>query len=258
VMGYHEHIWFHQYFLILSTGVQGHRTLQTNSSFSLRFKFFYFPWFVIFGNLRKLFSTICGSNIFIYKKKDTKLKICYLFWKKLMLARALIGNRQYFVMGYHEHIWFHQCQEDINRLYHVITEKDNTTKFEILLTFDPSPEILIFILSVLGFTWYLMYRIISLSRLTVEGKHFDLDILMGGDMECLQLVLGLGGCLCNYSCPWYRVHKNHKRGFTWYLMYRIISLSRLTYAPGIFPGILSKWNKLLISSWHWWNQICSW
>jgi hypothetical protein len=21
-------------------------------------------------------------------------------------------------MGYHEHIWFHQCQEDINSLYH--------------------------------------------------------------------------------------------------------------------------------------------
>jgi hypothetical protein len=40
-------------------------------------------------------------------------------------------------------------------------------------------------------------------------------------------------------------------GFTWYLMYRIISLSRLTYAPRIFPGILSKWYKLLISSRHW-------
>ena len=75
----------------------------------------------------------------------------------------------------------------------VITEKDNTIKFEILLTFDPSPEILIFILSVSGFTWFLMYR--------------------------------------------------------------IISLSRLTYAPGIFPGILSIWYKLLISSWHWWNQM---
>ena len=48
----------------------------------------------------------------------------------------------------------------------VITEKDNTTKFEILLAFDPSPEILIFILSVSEFTWYLMYRIISLFRLT--------------------------------------------------------------------------------------------
>ena len=43
-------------------------------------------------------------------------------------------------------------------------------------------------------------------------------------------------------------------GFTWYLMYRIISLSRLTYAPRIFPGIFSKWYKLLISSRHWENK----
>jgi hypothetical protein len=59
-------------------------------------------------------------------------------------------------MGHHKHIWFHQCQEDINSFAREIplalTEKDNTTKFEILLTFDPSPEILIFILSVSGFT----------------------------------------------------------------------------------------------------------
>jgi hypothetical protein len=49
------------------------------------------------------------------------------------------------------------------------------------------------------------------ASIEVEGKHFDLDILMGGDMNFLQLVLGLGGSLCNYSCPWYRVHKNHKK-----------------------------------------------
>jgi hypothetical protein len=49
------------------------------------------------------------------------------------------------------------------------------------------------------------------ASIEVDGKHFDLDILMGGDMKFLQLVLGLGGSLCNYSCPWYRVHKNHKR-----------------------------------------------
>jgi hypothetical protein len=35
-----------------------------------------------------------------------------------MLARAFKGNWQYFVMGYHENIWLHQCQEDINSLYH--------------------------------------------------------------------------------------------------------------------------------------------
>jgi hypothetical protein len=49
------------------------------------------------------------------------------------------------------------------------------------------------------------------ASIEVEGKHFDLDILMGGDMKFLQLVRGLGGSLCNYSCPWHRVHKNQKR-----------------------------------------------
>jgi hypothetical protein len=37
------------------------------------------------------------------------------------------------------------------------------------------------------------------ARIEVEGKHSDLDILIGGDMKFLQLVLGLGGSLCNYS-----------------------------------------------------------
>jgi hypothetical protein len=49
------------------------------------------------------------------------------------------------------------------------------------------------------------------ASIEVEGKHFDLYILMGGDMKFLQLVLGLGGSLCHYSCPWYRVLKTHKR-----------------------------------------------
>jgi hypothetical protein len=44
------------------------------------------------------------------------------------------------------------------------------------------------------------------ASIEVEGKHFDLDILMGGDMKYLQLVLGLGGSLCNYTCSWCRLH----------------------------------------------------
>ena len=74
------------------------------------------------GRLLKSISIRRPANLhtkICLKKKDKKLKICYLFWKKIMLARALIGNWQYFVMGYHEHIWFHhQCQEDINSLFH--------------------------------------------------------------------------------------------------------------------------------------------
>ena len=42
----------------------------------------------------------------------------------------------------------------------------------------------------------------EITSIEVHGKHFDLNILMGGDMKFLQLVLGLGGSLCNYSCPW--------------------------------------------------------
>jgi hypothetical protein len=37
---------------------------------------------------------------------------------------------------------------------------------------------------------------------------------MGGDMKFLQLVLGLGGSLWNYSCPWCRVHKNQRDDIT--------------------------------------------
>jgi hypothetical protein len=73
------------------------------------------------GRLLKSISIRRPANLhtkICLKKKDKKLKICYLFWKKVMLARALIGNWQYFVMGYHEHNSFHQCQEDIKSLYH--------------------------------------------------------------------------------------------------------------------------------------------
>ena len=52
------------------------------------------------------------------------------------------------------------------------------------------------------------------ASIEVDGKHFDLDILMGGDMKCLQLVLRLGRSLCNYSCPWCRVHKNQRNVMT--------------------------------------------
>jgi hypothetical protein len=49
------------------------------------------------------------------------------------------------------------------------------------------------------------------ASIEIEGKYFDLDIFIGGDMKFLQHVLGLGGSPCNYSCPRYKVHENHKR-----------------------------------------------
>ena len=63
------------------------------------------------------------------------------------------------------------------------------------------------------------------ASIEVEGKHFDLDIFIGGDMKFLQLVLGLGGSLCNYSCPWYRVHKTTRGQITCYCPGKVL-LSR--------------------------------
>jgi hypothetical protein len=85
-----------------------------------------------FNFLDLLFSIINASP----KKKDKKLKICYLFWKNLMLARALKGNWPYFVMGYHEHIWFHQCQEDINSFWKNFTRPYDSTNQSAVSSFD--------------------------------------------------------------------------------------------------------------------------
>jgi hypothetical protein len=53
----------------------------------------YFPEFM--GRLLKSISIRRPANLHAkvcLKKKDKRLKICYLFWKNLMLARALIWN----------------------------------------------------------------------------------------------------------------------------------------------------------------------
>ena len=172
-------------------------------------------------------------------------------------------------MGYHEHIWFHQCQEDINSLYHferipgnipgayVSLESEliryikyhvnpETDKIKIKISGDGSKVSRVSNFVVLSFSvitddltlsskdqnvvcivtckedydnlklackpiFQKINTLYEKASIEVEGKHFDLDILMGGDMKFLQLVLGLGGSLCTYSCPWNRVHKNHKR-----------------------------------------------
>ena len=167
-------------------------------------------------------------------------------------------------MGYHEHIWFHQCQEDINSLYHferipgnipgayVSLESElirytkyhvnpETYKIRIKISGDGSK------VSRISHFVVLFFSVIT-DDLTLSSKdqnvfcivnckedydHLKLackpifqkintlqytkkqvlklrgNILMGGDMKFLQLLLGLGGSLCNYYCPWYRVHKNH-------------------------------------------------
>jgi hypothetical protein len=48
-----------------------------------------------------------------------------------------------------------------------------------------------------GYIFQKINTLCEKASIEVEGKHFDLDILMGGDMKILQLVLGLGGSLWN-------------------------------------------------------------
>jgi hypothetical protein len=119
----------------------------------------------------------------LLEEERQKIKNMLFILEKINVSESAYRELTVFCDGLPRKYLVSQCQEDIddNVKSSLITEKYNTTKFEILLTFDLSPEIFIFILSV------------------------------SGDMKFLQLVLGLGGCLCNYSCPWYRVHKNHKR-----------------------------------------------
>ena len=173
------------------------------------------------------------------------------------------------MIGSDEHIWFHQCQEDINSLYHferipgnipganVSLESEiiryikyhvnpETDKIKIKISGNGSKVSRISNFVVLSFSvitddltlsskdqnffgivnckenydhlnlvckpiFQKINTLYEQASIEVEGKHFDLDILMDGAMKVLQLVLGMGGSLCNYSCSWYRVHKNHNR-----------------------------------------------
>ena len=46
--------------------------------------------------------------------------------------------------------------------------------------------------------------------ITVNGQTFDLELFVGGDMEFLQIVLGLGGSTGNFTCPRCKVHKDER------------------------------------------------
>ena len=172
-------------------------------------------------------------------------------------------------MGYHEYIWFHQCQEDINSLYHFERIPENipgayvcleneiiryikyhvnpeTDKIRIKISGDGSKVSRISNFVVLSFSLITddltltskdqnVFCIVNCKEdydhlklackpIFSENKHiirkikywswgerFLFRYFDGWWYEILQLVLGLGESLCNYSCPWYRVHKSNKR-----------------------------------------------
>lgn len=38
--------------------------------------------------------------------------------------------------------------------------------------------------------------------LTIDGKKYDIELFVGGDMKLLPILLGLGGSTGDYACPW--------------------------------------------------------
>ena len=51
------------------------------------------------------------------EEKRQKIKDLLFILEKCNVSESAKRELTVFVMGYHEHIWFHQCQEDINSLY---------------------------------------------------------------------------------------------------------------------------------------------
>jgi hypothetical protein len=218
------------------------------------------------GKLLKSISKIC------LKKKEKKLRICYLFYKKNNVSESAYRELTVFCDVLPRKYLVSQCREDINSLYHferipgnipgayVSLESEiiryikyrvnpETDKIKIKISWDGSKVSRISNFVVLSFSvitddltlsskdqnifcivnckedydnlklackpiFQKINKLYEKGSSAVEGKHFDLDMLMGGDMKFLQLVLGLGGSLCNYSCPWCRVHKNQRYDMT--------------------------------------------
>jgi hypothetical protein len=51
------------------------------------------------------------------EEERQKIKDLLFILEKINVSESAYRERQYIVMGYHEHIWFHQCQEDISSLF---------------------------------------------------------------------------------------------------------------------------------------------
>ena len=57
------------------------------------------------------------GNCFIdIEEERQKNKDLLFILEKFNVGESAKREQTVFVMGYHEHIWFHQCQEDINSL----------------------------------------------------------------------------------------------------------------------------------------------
>jgi hypothetical protein len=47
-------------------------------------------------------------------------------------------------------------------------------------------------------------------KIIVDGIEYEIELLCGGDMKFIEIMLGLCGANGNYGCPWCKVHKNDR------------------------------------------------
>ena len=55
-----------------------------------------------------------------------------------------------------------------------------------------------------------MNELIEAQEIEVEGKIIKLEIILGGDMKFLLVVLGMNAAHSNYACLWCNIHKKNR------------------------------------------------
>ena len=53
-------------------------------------------------------------------------------------------------------------------------------------------------------------ELIQLQEIEVNETKIKLDIILGGDMKFILILLGLNVAFANYSCIWYHIHKKER------------------------------------------------
>ncbi|XP_074662584.1 uncharacterized protein LOC141915078 [Tubulanus polymorphus] len=52
--------------------------------------------------------------------------------------------------------------------------------------------------------------LISSKQIDIDGKTYEINILLGGDLKFIQMFLGLKGSTAKYSCPWCKVSQDDR------------------------------------------------
>lgn len=56
-------------------------------------------------------------------------------------------------------------------------------------------------------------RLNEIGTVCVNGNDIEIELLFGGDMKFVQIMLGLTNCMGHYSCPWCKIHKENRNDF---------------------------------------------